>query len=175
MAAMTGRDLRALFEPRSVAVVGASNDPAKWGQWLARGALLGERRSQVFLVNRTGGEVLGRPSYPSLAEPPERPELVVLAVPASAFEETVDASLAAGAQAIVAIAAGLGESSEDGRAREQAVVERVRAAGAVVITRAADGELLGFVNVCRHRGHIVAQGAGCRAALQCPYHGWTAA
>ena len=34
MDAMTGRDLRALFEPRSVAVVGASNDPAKWGQWL---------------------------------------------------------------------------------------------------------------------------------------------
>jgi acyl-CoA synthetase (NDP forming) len=31
MDAMTGRDLRALFEPRSVAVVGASNDPAKWG------------------------------------------------------------------------------------------------------------------------------------------------
>ena len=66
MAAMTGRDLRALFEPRSVAVVGASNDPAKWGQWLARGALLGERRRRVFLVNRNGRKVLGRPTFPSL-------------------------------------------------------------------------------------------------------------
>jgi acyl-CoA synthetase (NDP forming) len=36
MASMTGGDLRALFEPRSVAVVGASNDPAKWGQWSER-------------------------------------------------------------------------------------------------------------------------------------------
>jgi acyl-CoA synthetase (NDP forming) len=133
MAAMTGRDLRALFEPRSVAVVGASNDPAKWGQWLARGALLGERRRRVFLVNRSGGEVLGRPSFTSLDELPEQPELVVLAVPASAFEETVDASLAAGARAIVAIAAGLGESSENGRARERAVVDRVREAGAVLL------------------------------------------
>ncbi|HJW67019.1 MAG TPA: CoA-binding protein, partial [Gaiellaceae bacterium] len=63
---MTGRDLRALFEPRSVAVVGASNDPAKWGQWLAHGALLGERRRRVFLVNRSGGEVLGRPAFRAL-------------------------------------------------------------------------------------------------------------
>jgi acetate---CoA ligase (ADP-forming) len=130
MASMTGRDLRALFETRSVAVVGASNDPAKWGQWLARGALLGAHRREIFLVNRSGGEVLGRPTYRSLDDLPEKPELVVLAVPASAFEETVDASLAAGAQAIIAIAAGLGESSEDGRRREQAVVERVRSAGA---------------------------------------------
>ena len=43
----------------------------------------------------------------------------------------------------------------------------------VVVTRARDGELRGFVNVCRHRGHVVAQGAGCRATLQCPYHAWT--
>jgi phenylpropionate dioxygenase-like ring-hydroxylating dioxygenase large terminal subunit len=43
----------------------------------------------------------------------------------------------------------------------------------VVVTRAADGELRAFVNVCRHRGHVVAEGAGCRATLQCPYHAWT--
>lgn len=43
----------------------------------------------------------------------------------------------------------------------------------VVVTRARDGELRAFVNVCRHRGHIVAQGSGCRETLQCPYHAWT--
>ncbi len=127
------RDLRPLFDPRSVAVVGASNDPAKWGQWLARGALRGRHRRAVYLVNRAGGTVLGEPAYPSLEALPEAPELVVLAVPATAFEETVDASLAAGARAIVAIAAGLGESGEEGRLREAAVVERVRAAGAVLL------------------------------------------
>lgn len=129
----TERDLRPLFEPRSVAVVGASNDPAKWGQWLARGALRGEHRRSVFLVNRSGAEVLGRRTFTSVEELPEPPELVVLAVPASSFEETVDASLAAGARAIVAIAAGLGESSDEGRLREQAVVERVRDSGAVLL------------------------------------------
>ena len=42
-------------------------------------------------------------------------------MPAAAFEETVDASLAAGARAIVAIAAGFGETSDEGRERERAV------------------------------------------------------
>ncbi len=127
------RDLRPLFEPRSVAIVGASNDPAKWGQWLARGALRGAHRRDVFLVNKRGGEILGQPAYAALADLPTPPELVVLAVPAAAFEETVDAALAVGARAIVAISAGLGESGDEGRAREAAVVERVRAAGAVLL------------------------------------------
>jgi choline monooxygenase len=43
----------------------------------------------------------------------------------------------------------------------------------VVVTRTRAGELRGFVNVCRHRGHVVAQGSGCRETLQCPYHAWT--
>jgi acyl-CoA synthetase (NDP forming) len=127
------RDLRALFDPRSVAVLGASNDPAKWGHWLGRGALKGEGRRSVFLVNRNGGEILGRPAYRSLADLPEEPELVVVSLPAAAFEESVDASLAAGAKAVVAISAGLGESGEEGKERERAVVERVRAAGAVLL------------------------------------------
>jgi phenylpropionate dioxygenase-like ring-hydroxylating dioxygenase large terminal subunit len=43
----------------------------------------------------------------------------------------------------------------------------------VVVTRARDGELRAFVNVCRHRGHVVADGSGRRETLQCPYHAWT--
>jgi choline monooxygenase len=43
----------------------------------------------------------------------------------------------------------------------------------VIVTRDREGELRGLVNVCRHRGHLVAQGAGCRETLQCPYHAWT--
>jgi acyl-CoA synthetase (NDP forming) len=127
------RDLRPLFEPRSVAVLGASNDAAKWGHWLARGALQGEHRRAVYLVNRNAGEVLGRAAYASVADLPEPPELVVLAVPASGFEQAVEASLDAGARALVGITAGLGESGVAGRAREQAVARRVRERGAVLL------------------------------------------
>jgi acyl-CoA synthetase (NDP forming) len=133
MDSRNGRDLRPLFEPRSLAIVGASNDRAKWGNWLARGALRGEDRRRVFLVNRGGGEILGRPAFRSVAELPEPPELVVIAVPAAGFEDTVDASLAAGARALVGITAGLGESGPGARARERALVDRVRSAGAVLL------------------------------------------
>ena len=127
------RDLSALFDPRSVAVLGASAVPGKWGFWLARGAIKGEGRRSVFLVNRKGGEILGREAYTSLAELPEAPELVVITVPAAGVEEAVDASLDAGAKGIVLISAGLGEMGDEGAARERAIVERVRGAGAVLV------------------------------------------
>ena len=127
------RDLRPLFEPRSVAVVGASNDAAKWGHWLARNAVKGEHLRPVFLVNRNGGEILGRRAYRSLDELPEPADLVVLAVPAGGFAEAVDAALARGARGLVGITAGMGETGAEGRAYESAVVERVRSAGAVLL------------------------------------------
>ena len=43
----------------------------------------------------------------------------------------------------------------------------------VVVTRARDGELRAFLNVCRHRGFVVAEGEGRRETLQCRYHAWT--
>ena len=127
------RDLAPLFDPRSIAVVGASNEPATWGNVLAQGALRGERRRDVYLVNRNGADILGRPSWRSLGELPGPAELVVVAVPEAAFETTVDEALAAGARAIVGITAGMGELGAAGRAREQEVAARVRGAGAVLL------------------------------------------
>src|SRR5918996_2224774 len=43
----------------------------------------------------------------------------------------------------------------------------------VLVVRGRDGELRAFLNVCRHRGSLLVEGAGTRAAIQCPYHAWT--
>lgn len=43
----------------------------------------------------------------------------------------------------------------------------------VVVTRDGAGELRALVNVCRHRGSVIATGSGCARTLTCPYHGWT--
>jgi choline monooxygenase len=43
----------------------------------------------------------------------------------------------------------------------------------IVVTRARDGEVRAFLNVCRHRGFPLAEGSGKRETLQCPYHAWT--
>ena len=122
-------DLRALFDPASVAIVGASDDPAKWGYALARQALRAGDRRPVELVNRRGGTILGRPAATSLTSG----ELVVLCVPLASFETAVDEALAAGARIIVAITAGFAELGADGAARQRAVIERVRAAGARLV------------------------------------------
>ena len=119
------RDLTPLFEPDGVAIVGASDDPVKWGNWLARGALRGERRRPVYLVNRRGGEVMGRPAYRSLAELPARPGLAVLAVPPAALERAVDDAIAAGVRALIVITAGEADGDAGG-ARDRALAARPR-------------------------------------------------
>jgi acyl-CoA synthetase (NDP forming) len=127
------RDLGPLFAPRSVALVGASDDPMKWGGWMATGLLADERRPEVFLISRRGGELHGQPVYTSLAELPEAPELVLLAVPAAVVEQAADEALAAGARALVVVAAGFREGGEEGRAAEERLLARVREAGAVLL------------------------------------------
>jgi len=43
----------------------------------------------------------------------------------------------------------------------------------ILVVRDQSGSLNAFVNVCRHRAHLVAEGVGKRETLQCPYHAWT--
>ena len=43
----------------------------------------------------------------------------------------------------------------------------------VLVVRGSDGELRAFVNVCRHRGHVLCQADAQRETIQCPYHAWT--
>jgi acyl-CoA synthetase (NDP forming) len=116
-----------------VAVLGASDDPAKWGNSVARTLLAAAHRRPVYLVSRTRERILGQPAYRSLSDVPEAPELVVLVVPADALEQAVDAALDAGARALVAITAGLGERGAEGLALERALAERVRGAGALLV------------------------------------------
>ena len=85
------------------------------------------------LVNRSGGEILGKPTVASVDELDGPVDLAVIAVPEAGFEDAVDGVLAKGARAIVAITAGLGEAGAEGRAREEALIARVRDAGAVLV------------------------------------------
>jgi acyl-CoA synthetase (NDP forming) len=117
-------DLAVFRDPASVAVVGASTNPAKWGHWLARGALLGADRRRVHLVNARGASVLGTPTVPSLADLPDTPELAAFAVPAAALPTAVDEALAIGVKGLLVITAGVSG---------QVVAGKARAAGARLI------------------------------------------
>ncbi|WCD84029.1 Protein lysine acetyltransferase Pat [Streptomyces xanthophaeus] len=127
------RDLSTLFDPASVAVVGASDDPAKYGHAVASQALRAPDRRPVHLVNRRGGTVLGRAAATSLSAIGEPVDLVVVSVPGASFEAAVDDALTCGAKAIVGITAGFAEAGPAGLARQRAVTARVRAAGAALV------------------------------------------
>ena len=129
--------LDALFEPRAVAVVGASSDPAKWGHILAIRALESGASRPVALVNRRGGQVLGRATHATLADARRALgmplDLVVVCVPAPALVRTVSEAVESGARAIVAITAGLAELGGDGARLEAEAVAIARAGGAVLV------------------------------------------
>ena len=114
------RTAAAMFsDPVSVAVVGASGDPAKWGHWLAAGAELGRRRRPVYLVNRTGAQVLGVATYPSLSELPEVPELVAIAVPGPLVHGVIREALELGSRAFVVVAAAMEHEAETAELLQQ--------------------------------------------------------
>ncbi|WP_208542958.1 acetate--CoA ligase family protein [Nocardioides euryhalodurans] len=129
--------VEALFSPRTVAVVGASADPTKWGHIIAGRALASPGEHRVLLVSRRGGEVLGlathRSAQAAAAAYDLRVDLAVLCVPAGAFVDSVADAVAAGARAIVAITAGLAEVGADGARLEAEGVAIARDAGAVLV------------------------------------------
>lgn len=131
-------DLRSLFDPAVVAVVGASDDPAKWGSILAGRALASARPGRrVVLVNRAGATVRGTPTETSLRAARERMgaplELVVVCVPAASLVATVAEAVAAGARVVVAITAGLAELRGRGAAVQAEAVAVARAGGALLV------------------------------------------
>lgn len=125
-------DLTVFTDPRSVAVVGASADPAKWGYWLARGALRGRDRREVHLVNAGRAVIDGAPSVAGLDELASAPELVVLCAPARTIPSVVEQALARGTRGFLGITAGLDDAmGEPGYERRLAA--RVREAGARMV------------------------------------------
>ncbi|MEW1828210.1 acetate--CoA ligase family protein [Streptomyces sp. NPDC088196] len=99
---------QAFVDPSSVAVVGATEDRAKWGYWLATGALAGAGRRQVWLVNRRAAQVLGQACRPTVDDLPQAPDLVALCVPPRHVLPVVRDALAKGCRAFLSITAGLG-------------------------------------------------------------------
>jgi acyl-CoA synthetase (NDP forming) len=129
--------LDALFSPRTVAVIGASDDSAKWGHILAQRALASAAGRAVLLVNRTATEVLGRPAYPSAqaaaAAHGAPVDLAVVCVPAAGFVAAVTDAVDAGAKAVVGITAGLSEAGAEGARLESEALAVVRDGGAVLL------------------------------------------
>jgi acetyltransferase len=121
--------LNALFNPKSIALVGASTKPHTVGNDLLRNLLFHEFCGTVYPVNPKAVSILGVPTWKSLHAIPQPVDLAVLVVPAGVALDVVDEAIATGVKAMVIISAGFKETGPDGAALERQLREKVRAAG----------------------------------------------
>jgi acetyl coenzyme A synthetase (ADP forming)-like protein len=121
--------LRPFFRPRSVAVVGASRDPASIGYRLLDALVRNDFQGTVYPVNPRAAEIHGLRAYPSVRALPEAADLAVIAVPPAAVPGVVDDCAARGVRALVLITAGFAEVGPGGQELQHRLVARVRGAG----------------------------------------------
>jgi acetyltransferase len=123
---MTTRNLEALFRPRAIALIGASNRPASVGQVLARNLLESGFEGPVMPVNPRAAAVCSALAYRSIGELPTAPDLAVIATPAPSVPRLVAELAQRGCRAAVVISAGFEGSRGDGAALRQQMLDAAR-------------------------------------------------
>jgi acetate---CoA ligase (ADP-forming) len=133
--------LDTMFRAKSVALIGASADPAKIGGKPV--ALMNEHfAGRILPINPKRDEIAGLPCKPNIGSLQEMPDLAVIALPAKAIEGAVDECLTAGIKAIALFTAGFGEIGPDGLD----VQERIAARCALAGCRLLGPNSLGFID-----------------------------
>jgi len=130
---MSRANLPALFQPRSVAVIGASNRPASVGRVLFANILMNGFTGMVFPVNMTAKSVLGVKAYRSVLEVSDEIDLAILIVPAVAVPAVLAECGQKKVKAAIVISAGFKELGPTGAALEQAVCDRARSFGIALV------------------------------------------
>jgi len=125
--------LRRFFEPRSVAVIGASATPHKPGNDVVKNILANKYTGKLYLVNPKGEEILGIRAHRSVAELPDGIDLAIVILPAQSNPEAVRQCAAKGIKAIVLAAGGFSEVDEAGRALQEELVRAIKETGVRVI------------------------------------------
>ena len=124
---------RELIAPKSIVVVGASNNTTKPGGKLLKNLLDNNFKGELFVVNPGSDEVQGVKSYPSVNDLPPV-EMAVLAIPAAACVEVVKIlATQKGTKGFIIISAGFSEESEEGRVLEQKIVKIIEENNACLI------------------------------------------
>jgi acetyl coenzyme A synthetase (ADP forming)-like protein len=122
--------LEPLFQPRSVAVVGASRRRGSIGGELFRNILAADFAGSVYPVNRNGDSVAGVHGYSAVTEIAEHVDLAVLCLPGARVLAAAEDALAAGVRALVVISAGFAETGGEGAERQERLLALVREHGA---------------------------------------------
>ena len=122
-----------LFNPRAVAVFGASERPDSVGTRVFQNLLAGGFKGEIFAVNPKHPEVQGRKSHPSIRELSAPVDLAIVATPARTVPEIVYQCGEHGIRAAVVLSAGFAESGPDGAKLQQAMLETAQRYGMRII------------------------------------------
>jgi acetate---CoA ligase (ADP-forming) len=125
--------LNSLIDPKSVAIIGASENANKIG---GRPIFYMQKhgyKGKIYPINPNRAEIQGLRGYPSLAALPEVPELAIVIVSGDAAVAAVDECAERGVKSAIVIASGFGETGEEGRKVQRGMVERARAKGMRIV------------------------------------------
>ncbi|MEA5392600.1 bifunctional acetate--CoA ligase family protein/GNAT family N-acetyltransferase [Cyanobium gracile UHCC 0139] len=167
--------LAALFAPRSVAVIGASDRPGSVGRGVLWNLISHPFGGTVYPVNPKRASVLGIRAYATVAEVPEPVDLAVIATPAATVPALIEACAAAGVKGVIVLSAGFREIGAAGIALESRIRDGLRRSG----MRLVGPNCLGLMNprtglnatfagtIARpgHVGFLSQSGAICTAVL----------
>ncbi len=137
-----------LFNPRSVAVIGASNVFGKWGFNILGRLLSRKCDRQIYAINNKDPEVLGLKAYKSLVDVPGPVDLAVITVPFQALHQAMHDCVQKGVKIAIVISSGLAETGDEGTKIERELVEIARQGGIRIVGPNCLGNLDAFSNFC---------------------------
>jgi len=127
------RSLEKVFNPRSVAVIGASEVPGKAAERRTRSLIQGGYQGDIYLINPKRSELFGRKAYPNITAVEKEVDLVMIVVAPKFLVPAVADSVKMGAKGMVIITAGLGETGAEGKKIEAQILQEAAKSGAYVI------------------------------------------
>ena len=116
-------NLDRIFNPQSIAIIGASNEVNSVGFGLIKNALEGNSQRKIFAVNPFRKKVLGLKCLPSVLSVKEDVDLAIIAVPAQVVETVIKECCKKRVGGIIVISAGFAEVGENGKALQEKIVD----------------------------------------------------
>jgi len=122
-----------VFNPRTVALIGASENEFKSGGMFLNSFIDCGLKSELFLVNPKGEKIRGFKTYPSVLDVPKEIDLAIVTIPASVTPKAVEDCSKKGVKFIVVHAAGFGEMDAEGKETEEKMVQTARKGGSRIV------------------------------------------
>ena len=111
------------FDPKAIAIIGASTDPSKLGYQVLSNLVESGFGGDIYPINPGADEILGLKAYPSVLDAPGPVDLVVILIPARFVADVLRESGEKGAKGAIIISAGFGEAGPEGVEREQELLD----------------------------------------------------